>query len=160
MFLPRISRFSLTNDETWPIATREVLQRRPPARRARPTSIVETSASDWLKLRTVWSFLARVLMKPSSSAAEPNSSSLLSSSVALSLLKSWIVWWNCAPWPPKFLAVDSSRSDSAPFLLAPVGSEGDGQVVDARVDLVQLERHRGALLAEDRAVGSRSSPSA
>ena len=86
-----------------------------------PDSIVDTSASDWLKLRTVWSFLARVLMKPSSSAADPNSSSLLSSSVALSLLKSSMVWWNCAPWPPKFFAVDSSRSDRAPFLLAPVG---------------------------------------
>ena len=60
-------------------------------------------------------------MKPSSSRAEPNSASLLSSRVWLRVLKSWMVWWNCAPSPPKFSAVVASRSDSAPFLFAPLG---------------------------------------
>ena len=83
--------------------------------------MVETLASDWLKSRTVWSLRASVPMNPSSSLAEPNSSSLLSSRVALSLPKSLIVWWNWAPWPPKFAAVVSSRSVSAPFLFAPFG---------------------------------------
>ena len=60
-------------------------------------------------------------MKPSSALAEPKSSSLLLSRVWENLLKSWMVWWNCSPWPPKFSAVVSSRSESAPLLLAPVG---------------------------------------
>ena len=86
-----------------------------------PSSIVETSASDWLNWRTVWSFSASVCMKPSSASTEPNSSSLLFARVALSREKSLMVWRNVVPWPPKLSAVTESRSDSAPVLLAPRG---------------------------------------
>ena len=47
--------------------------------------------------RTVASFWARVLMKASSWAAEPNSSSLLSSRVCVSWLKLAMVSLNCSP---------------------------------------------------------------
>ena len=67
------------------------------------------------------SFSASVEMKASSSAAEPNSSSLLLSRVSLSVPKSLIVCLKRAPSPPKFFAVVASRSLSAPSLLAPVG---------------------------------------
>jgi hypothetical protein len=86
-----------------------------------PASIVDTSASDWLNCRTVWSLSARVCMKPSSASTEPKSSSLLPASVALRREKSLMVWRNVVPWPPKLSAVTESRSDSAPVLLAPRG---------------------------------------
>ncbi len=120
MLRPRESRFSFTNVETSPIAVARFFSDALSSPRS-PDSIVETSASDWLNWRTVWSLSARVPMKPSSAAAEPNSSSLLLSRVWLNLLKSSMVWWNCSPWPPKFFAVVSSRSESAPVRLAPVG---------------------------------------
>ena len=120
MLRPSTSRFSRTKPETSPSATPRLRSEARSSWRS-PDSMEEACASDWLKSRTVWSLRARVPMKPSSSLAEPNSSSLLLSRVALSLLKSLIVWWNCAPWPPKLAAVVSRRSVSAPFLLAPVG---------------------------------------
>jgi hypothetical protein len=46
-----------------------------------------------------------------------------------------MVWWNLAPWPPKF------------------GAERHGQVVETLVDLVELERHRGPVGLQRRAVG-------
>ena len=70
-------------------------------------------------------------MNPSSSAAEPNSSSLLSSSVPVSLLKSWMVWWNFAPWPPKFSAVVVEQVGERALAVGAVGAERHGQVVDA-----------------------------
>ena len=82
---------------------------------------MDTSPSDPFNARTVPSFWASVEMNASSSAAESNSSSLLLSSVSLRVPKLAMVSWNFAPSPAKFFAVVSSRSLSAPFLLAPVG---------------------------------------
>ena len=111
---------SLTNVVTSPSATERFL-RAAASSSLSPLSIVDTSDSDSLKARTVESFWARVQMNSSSCAAEPNSSSLLSSRVCESWLKSEIVWLNCSPWPPKLSAVTSRRSVRAPFLLAPSG---------------------------------------
>ena len=124
----------------------EVVQRRRQVTALALEHLRRPAASELLKDRTVWSLRARVCTKPSSSRTEPNSWSLLSARVPLSRLKFSIVRWNFAPWPPKFRAVVSSRSVSAPFLFAPFGPERDGEVVEARVDLVELERHRGAVL--------------
>jgi hypothetical protein len=57
--------------------------------------------------------------------AEPNSSSLLSSRVALSLLKSWIVWWNCAPWPPKLRGGGLEQVGQRAVLVGAGRAEGD-----------------------------------
>ena len=88
-----------------------------------------------------------------SRSAEENSSSLLFSRVVLRSPKSSIVCLNFAPWPPKFAAVCSSRSVSAPLGVGAVRAQRDGQLVEAAVDLVELERDRGALGLEDRVVG-------
>ena len=114
------SLFSSTNSLTEVSATERFFVAATSSWRS-PASIVETSASDWLNWRTVWSLSARVSMKPPSASTEPNSSSLLSASVALSREKSLIVWRKVVPWPPKLSAVTESRSDSAPDLLAPRG---------------------------------------
>ena len=120
MFEPRISRFSLTKPETCFIATARLRSDAASSVRS-PASISETEASDWLNCRTVLSLRASVRISPSRASAEPNSSSLLSSSVPVSWLKSSMVWWNLAPWPPKLAAVVSSRSVSAPLAFAPLG---------------------------------------
>ncbi len=104
MLRPREARFSWTNLPTTSSATPR-LARAEVSSSLSPASSWETLPSDWLNRRTVVSLSASVSMKAWSFAAEENSSSLLSSSVPLRLLKSRIVSWNFVPWPPKFAAV-------------------------------------------------------
>ena len=152
MLRPRTSRLSLTNDDTSVSAT-DRLRREAESSSFSPSSRPETSASDWLKLRTVWSFSARVLMNLPSCSALPNSSSLLLSRVAVSRAKLPSVERRSAPCPSKLSAVTASRSESAPFAVGAVGAERDVEGVEALVDLVELDRHRGLLDRELDVVG-------
>ena len=58
-----------------------------------------------------------------------------------------------SPWPSKFLAVVVSRSLSAPSLLAPFGPSATVRSSMLCVDLVELQRGRGLVGVEHRAVG-------
>ena len=136
----------------------EVAQRGRAAPGARRPACWRRCRARSLKLRTVLSFFARVLMKPSSCRAEPNSSSLLSSRVALSLPKFLIVWWNWAPSPPKFFGGRLQQVGQRAVLVGAGRAERDGQVVDGGVDLVELERDGGAVGAEHRAVADAPGP--
>ena len=120
MLRPRIASLSRTKVETWPSATDRFLSAADSSSRS-PSSTVETCESDWLKSRTVWSLSASVLTKPWSARMEPKNSSRLSLSVWLNSPKLRMVSLNCSPWPPKLSAVTSSRSESAPLRLAPLG---------------------------------------
>ena len=91
-------------------------------------------------------------MKPSSSRADPNSSSLLSSRVWLSFPKSR--WSGGTSRPvPEVRGRGLQEVRERAVLVRPGRSERDRQVVDAAVDLVQLEGDGGAVVLQDGAVG-------
>ena len=125
MLLVREARFSLTKPRTWVIA---MLRFFSTAARSWRSSASRSAppASESLNWRTVWSFLASVLVNFSTWARVPNSSSLLSASVLVKAPKFFRVLLNSTPWPPKLRAVESSSRVSGPTppasaLLAPSG---------------------------------------
>ena len=126
--------------------------------RARRRAGRRRRASESLNWRTVLVVLGQRVDEPLELAGGAEQLVLVVVERPVSLPKFSMVWWNCAPWPPKFLAVESSRSVSAPFLLAPFGPERDGEVVEAGVDLVELERRRGAVLRQGRRRSASTAP--
>ena len=152
MLRPRISRLSVTNDDTSVSAVERFRNEADSSSRS-PSSSPETSASDWLKSRTVLSFSASVSMNLPSCSALPNSSSLLSARVSVSRAKFLIVELTLAPCPPKLSAATASRSDRAPFSFGAVGTERHVEGVEALEDLVELERHGGPVSGELGVVG-------
>ena len=154
MLRPSESLFSWTNSLTAVSATARFSVAATSSWRS-PLSMVDTSASDWLNWRTVWSLSARVSMKPPSASTEPNSSSLLSASVALSWQKSLIVWWKLVALAAEVVGRDREQVGEGAVTCWRLGAERDVEAVEALVDLVELERLRGLLDRELRAVGER-----
>ena len=152
MLRPRISRFSRTKPETCSSAPPRLSRAAASSWRS-PLSIPEIRASDRLNCRTVVSFSASVCRNDWSFSAVPNSSSRLFDSVWLKraevldrlveggALAAEVVRGHLEQVGEGALAVGAGRA------------ERDVEVVEARVDLVELERHRGAVGAELGAVG-------
>ena len=92
-------------------------------------------------------------MKPSSASTEPNSSSLLSASVELSLRSPGSSAGTSSPWPPKLSAVTLEQVGQRAVLVGAAGAEGHVEAVEALVDLVELERQGGLLDGQLGAVG-------
>ena len=92
-------------------------------------------------------------MKASSSAAEPNSSSLLLSRVCAQRAEVLDRLLELRALAAEVLGRRLEEVGQRAVLVGAGGAEGDGQLVEAGVDLVELERDRGLLLVQDGVVG-------
>ena len=151
MLEPRISRFSFTNPETCFIATARLRSDAASSVRS-PASISETDASDWLNRRTVESLRASVRISPSRASRRAEQLLLVVVEGAGELAEVLDGLVELGPLPAEVRRRGLEQVGERTLGVGAVGTEGDGQVVEALVDLVELERYGGAVGLQRRTV--------